>query len=303
MRTLIIGNKGQIGQSLKEFLSDRKTISIGRKDLDLDKPETVQAVLKQYSPSIILNAAAYTQVEQAEENADTTSRINYESVFEMAQYAKKNNALLVQYSTDYVFDGSKQVPYVETDSVNPLSIYGQSKRDCENAIQSTGCLHFIFRTSWVYSVHGKNFPNAILNLARKQDKLRVVSDQFGAPTYAGTIASVTATCVKYFKNSCVDERKTMVGLYHLTNSGQTSWFGLAKYLLKGIEDRGISMMCNSKNIEAISSASYSSSAFRPNNSSLNCSKICKKFDLLLENWTTPLDGFLDSWVERNRYET
>ena len=302
MRQLIIGANGQVGRHLQHHLSNDTTVSLGRNEIDLSNPEKVQSVLETYRPDVILNAAAYTQVDLAEDDADSAFRINRDAVFQLAQYAKSHGALLVHYSTDYVFDGTKETPYHETDPANPSSVYGKSKKQGEDVIQASGCQHFIFRTSWVYCEQGKNFPNTILSVARKQDKVSIVSDQYGAPTHAETVASGTAHCLAAFREASDDNRNDMMGVYHLTNSGQTSWFEFAKYLIKGVEARQVPLRCKANNIQPIPSADFFTTAPRPANSSLDCSKICKKFDLFLESWATSAEKFIDNWTDENRHE-
>ena len=295
MRRLIIGSNGQVGRHLQHCFSDVDTVCIGRNDLDLDKPETVQRVLESYRPDVILNAAAYTQVDLAEVDADAAYRVNRDAVFEMAQYASTHQALLVHYSTDYVFDGTKETPYSETDPTNPLSVYGDSKKHGDDAIQASGCQHFIFRTSWVFSERGKNFPNTILKLAHEREELKVIYNQYGAPTHAQDIACVTSRILDIYHASNQDERFSYNGIYNLTNLGSTSWHGFAKHLIDGAEIRGRQLKCKADNIEPVASKSYNSVARRPANSRLDCSKICKTFGLSLEFWFNSADKFLDVW--------
>ena len=303
MRRLIIGSNGQVGRHLQHCFSDVDTVCIGRNDLDLDKPEAVQRVLESYRPDVILNAAAYTQVDLAEDDADAAYRVNRDAVSEMAKYASTHQALLVHYSTDYVFDGTKVTPYSETDPTNPLSVYGDSKKQGDDAIQASGCQHFIFRTSWVYSERGKNFPNTILKLAHEREELKVIYDQYGAPTHAQDIAFVTSRILDIYHALNQDERLSYNGIYNLTNLGSTSWQGFAVYLVTGALHRGIKLKCLPENILPITTNALGNKAMRPLNSRLNCAKIRKRLGLVIPEWQQSADLFLNRYKERIQHET
>ena len=297
MRKLIIDKNGQIGNRLLHHLSgDTDTIAIGRNDLDLARPETVYQTLQEYQPDIILNAAAYTQVDQAENEPELARAVNALSVAEMAQYAAQHKTILIHYSTDYVFDGTKEAPYTETDKTNPLSVYGQTKKQGEDAILKSGCPHLILRTCWVYDEAGENFPNTILNMAMQQEQLEAVSDQFGAPTHAAQIASLTLRCMNQYLQANPAGRRAADGIYNLSAAGETSWLAFARYLVEGATHRGAPLACSADNILPISTAMRPGTATRPQNSCLDCTKICTEFNLTVYSWQDAADSFLDLWV-------
>ena len=298
MRKLIIGKNGQIGRQLLHHLShDRETIAIGRHDLDLARPETVYQTLQEYQPDVILNAAAYTQVDAAENDPTIAMAINASSVAEMAHYGANHKVLLIHYSTDYVFDGTKPAPYKETDTPNPLSVYGHSKKQAEDAILKSGCPHLILRTSWVYDQTRKNFPNTILALAQQQDHLDVVADQFGAPTHAELIASLTLTCMNQHLQASRDGDRTADGIYNLAAGGKTSWHEFARYLVEGATRRGVALACSTENILPVAATLRPGTAIRPQNSRLDCTKICTEFNLTIYSWQDAADRFLNHWVK------
>lgn len=289
MKILLIGKNGQVGKNLKKKFSKYENfVSVSRKEIDLKNKNTVYEKIKSYEPDVIINAAAYTNVDLAEINKEEVFLVNYKSIKEIARYAYENSALLVHYSSDYVFDGSKEKPYTEEDKTNPLNIYGNSKLKAENAIISSNCKHLIIRTSWVYSNEGKNFPNTILNLAKRQESISIVNDQFGAPTHTDLISEVTYQLIN--KNSCN-------GLFHLTSSGEVSWFQFASYLINGTFDRGINLKCSVSNIFPILSDKSLNKAIRPKNSVLNCDKIKKIFNDKIPEWQYHADKFLDNWIK------
>ncbi|MFJ0630862.1 dTDP-4-dehydrorhamnose reductase, partial [Bordetella bronchiseptica] len=227
MNILLLGRTGQIGDALLAHPPAwARLAALERRQADLRDLGRLAAVLDAYAPRILINAAAYTEVDRAEAEPELALRINAQAVAVMADYARRNNALLVHYSTDYVFDGKRARAYRETDAAHPLNAYGRSKLAGEQAIAASGCPHLILRTSWVYASHGANFVKTILRLARTRAELSVVADQHGAPTWAGRIATVTWQAIDAHRR-----RRLPDGLWHLSAGGHVSWHGLACHIV------------------------------------------------------------------------
>lgn len=279
---LILGKDGQVGWELQRSLAHLGSITaLGRAEADLNQLGALRTTLEQIKPNIIVNAAAYTAVDKAEDpkRRELVQTINSKAVESLGHYAYENNALLVHYSTDYVFDGQQTTPYTEQDSANPLNVYGQSKYDGEVALRHTGCKHFIFRTSWVYSVSGNSFLRTMMQLAQQREHFTVVDDQFGAPTSAAMIADITALAIWAQKHGKMD-----TGLYHLSASGQTSWHGFARYIVQQMQANGIQTTAQPEGIEAITTEQYPTATVRPVYSHLDCSRLAQQLDLQLPHW-------------------
>ena len=229
MQILLTGSDGQVGRYLTTALGPLgNVIATNRSTLDLSQPQHIRAQVMALAPDVIVNAAAYTDVERAELEEQSALTINGVSVGELADAARERQIPLIHYSTDYVFDGTKALPYVEEDLCAPLSAYGRSKLDGELRIRNSGCPHLIVRTSWVYAATGRNFLTTMLRLATEREELRVVDDQFGAPTFAGFIATATAQMLRQISSTdAARERVTMGDTVHVVNGGVTSWFGFA----------------------------------------------------------------------------
>ncbi len=269
MRILLTGRSGQVGSALERALATLgEVLAFDRKGLDLLAPGNKVADAK---PDIIVNAAAYTAVDRAEQEQDLAFGVNARAPGELARTAASLSALLIHFSTDYVFDGEKPSPYVETDAPNPLGVYGRSKLAGERAIAASGCRHFIFRTSWVYARSGRNFVNAILAAARTKSELSVVDDQRGAPTSAGMIAAAVA---RILADPALAEKPS--GIYHLTAAGETTWHGFAGEILR---HAGLDV-----SLKAVSTAEYGAAAPRPRNSLLDNTKLHATFGVALEGW-------------------
>jgi len=271
LKLLVTGSNGQLGWALARTLAPMgEVIATDRAALDLSKPETIAPMIRALRPDIILNAAAYTAVDQAESEPALAATINATAPGILAEEAKRYGALLVHYSTDYVFDGTKGAPYTENDVPAPLSVYGRTKRKGEQAIEASGCEHLILRTSWVYGPRGKNFLLTILRLAREKPLLKIVADQIGAPTSTQTLAEATASILQR-------RQAGQSGLFHLTASGHTSWHGFAKLI---VDLAG--PPC--PEVEAIPTSAYPTAAKRPLNSRLDCTKVSAQFGLALRDW-------------------
>ena len=277
MRILLTGSKGQVGSALVPALAPLGEVSaFDRQGLDLLDLHSIRNAIAKIKPDVIINSAAYTAVDRAERERDAAFEVNFRAVRDLAREAKSMDALLVHFSTDYVFDGEKPAPYVETDAPNPLSVYGRSKLEGERAIAASGCRHIIFRTSWIYSPGGRNFLHAILAAAKTKPELRVVNDQRGAPTASGAIAGAVAQVLAHPGKAN--------GLYHLSAGGETTWHGFAQAIL---EANGL------KNpVTAIRSDEYPAEAKRPKNSLLDNSKIGADFGVALPDWRQGLAAVL-----------
>lgn len=282
-KILIFGKNGQVGFELCRSLSYIGEVSaIDIDECDLTDKKSILNNLDAFRPSIIVNAAAYTAVDKAESERDLAFRLNAEAPGIMADWANRNNSLIVHYSTDYVFDGTKETPWTEDDKPNPLNVYGESKLTGDINIRNSGCNHFIFRTSWVYGTRGKNFYLTMKKLIRERDEIRVVDDQYGAPTWCRTIADVTGlVLIQYISNQEL-ENKDVFGVYNLTNRGKTTWFGFTKAIREHmlLKDRNLKLA----NIIPISSKEYPVPAKRPYNSVLSSEKLEGAFQIKTQLW-------------------
>lgn len=289
MRILLIGKNGQVGHELQRTLLPLgDLVALGRDGLDLSDLAALNQMLASQSPDVIVNASAYTAVDRAEADEAGATAVNATAVGVMAEYARGRGALLVHYSTDYVFDGAKDSPYVENDATAPQSAYGRSKRAGEEAIIASGCKALVFRTSWVFSAHGGNFIKTMLRLAGERDSLNVVADQFGAPTSAELIADVTALALAAYRRGALAD-----GIYHLTAAGSTSWHGLASYAIARARLRGVQVKVDPAQICPIPTEAYPLPAKRPKNSRLDTSKLAGALDLQLPDWKIHVDRLID----------
>ena len=281
---LLFGKNGQVGFELQRALSPFGVVhAFGRQDCDLADLSQVKEIVRQLRPDIIVNASAYTAVDKAESEPQTAYLINSALPSVLAEEAISIGALIVHYSTDYVFDGMQPGWYVEDDIPNPQSVYGASKLAGESGIAATGCHNLIFRTSWVFGAHGGNFAKTILRLAKERESLSVIADQHGAPTSAHLIADVTAQVIVQYWNE-VHRESFPYGIYHLVAAGETTWYEYAKYVSAYAEKTGIALRLKSSAIEAIPSINYPLPAPRPSNSKLDSGKLRKTFGLILPDW-------------------
>ena len=298
MKILLFGKSGQVGWELQ-----RSLVPLGELvALDFDSPElcgdftnlegiarTVQAV----APDVIVNAAAHTAVDKAESEPELVRTINALAPGVLAQEAKRGNAWLIHYSTDYVFDGSGDQPWRETDATAPLSVYGATKLEGEQLIRQTDCRHLIFRTSWVYGARGGNFAKTMLRLAQERDKLTVIDDQIGAPTGADLLADVTAHAIRAAR-----QQPELSGLYHLVAAGETSWHGYASFVLDYARRSGISLKVAPDAIQPVPSSAFPTPARRPHNSRLDTAKLQHSFDLSLPMWQTGVIRMLTEIMDK-----
>ena len=287
-RVLILGAQGQLGIELqKAFQGAGEVAALGREWCDLAHPEVIRAAMEEMRPGIVLNAAAYTAVDRAESQPELAMLVNGEAPGVLAKEARKIGALLVHYSTDYVFDGSKTGPWVEDDAVNPLNEYGRSKLAGERKIALAGGQYLIFRTSWVYSPHGTNFLRTMLRLGREREHLRVVNDQIGAPTTAAALARATRAVVDQIASGFEFADS---GIYHMTCAGATSWCGFAQEIFRRAQaPEGKSWPV----VTGIPDTEYPTAAKRPKNSVLSNAKLLSRFGVELPAWEDALAETLE----------
>ncbi|MEN8257639.1 MAG: dTDP-4-dehydrorhamnose reductase [Thermodesulfobacteriota bacterium] len=290
---LITGKNGQVGWELQRTLLPLgHIVALDRHALDLADNESIRKAIQHIKPDVIVNAAAYTAVDKAEEEQELAMQVNGSAPGVLAEEAKQQKALLIHYSTDYVFDGNKQTPYTETDGPKPINIYGASKLAGEQAIQTIDADHVILRTSWVYGSRGNNFLLTMLKLMKERENLRIIADQTGTPTWARLIAETTAQIVK---QSLVErQQKTFQSeLYHLTSSGQTTWHSFAKNIREIAHKQSKSDVMKIQNIHPISTAEYPTLAKRPKNSCMAIAKLQQKYNVIMPSWDEALELCMD----------
>jgi len=292
MRILVTGVSGQVGGALLRLpLPASALIAAGRDEIDLSHPERIASVLDQIAPDLIINPAAYTAVDRAEDEAELAFRVNAKAPAAIANWAAKRGVPLIHFSTDYVFDGTGARPWHEDDTVSPLSVYGTSKYDGESAVRAAGGAHLIVRTSWVYAAQGTNFLRTIIRLARERKELRIVSDQIGAPTSARLIADVVNNIIASADLSLKDRLAAANGLVNVAASGETSWHGFAVAIVEGLKARGVKLMVET--IVPIETRDYPTKAIRPANSRLDLTRLRLMFGIQTPPWQQALDAELD----------
>ena len=293
MRVLVTGANGQLGWEMKKQSPQHslEVIALEKKKLDITNLRQLRRVIKKYNPDILVNTAAYTSVDLAEKNKKEAYEVNHHAVKYLAEICKENSIFLIHVSTDYVFDGQKVEPYLETDEASPINTYGLSKKRGEEEIRGIISQHIILRTSWVFGVHGNNFIKTILSLIKTEEEISIVDDQFGCPTSARSIAEcIYSICKEYSKTKEVE-----YGTFHFTNSPSTSWYLFAKdiaalayknQLINGLKD-----------IKAISYKDYKSKAERPINSSMSSEKIINSYKITNSRWARELEYVLSKLLK------
>ncbi|MGD0931418.1 MAG: dTDP-4-dehydrorhamnose reductase [Candidatus Korobacteraceae bacterium] len=297
LRLLITGANGQVGWHLQRTLAPMgEVMAIDIQEVDLTDLNAVSRTVRDFAPDIVVNAAAYTAVDKAESEPELARAINVAAPGKIAEECVRTGALLVHYSTDYVYDGSKPSPYEEGDATGPLSAYGRTKLEGDQAIMASGCAHIILRTTWVYDIRGKNFLRTVLRLAREKEELRMVGDQYGAPTWARSLAESTTIILARLLERKSSTKSWQSGLFHLTASGTTSWAGFAQAILEDYEDLldwpaetgEFGGELKAKRVVAITTEQYQTPARRPRNSVLSNAKIQAAFGIALPDWRAQL---------------
>ena len=294
MKILVTGVLGQVGHALQHVLAgDHELYAMDREQMDLCDEAAIRQTIATIRPDLVINPAAYTAVDKAESEPELAHAINVNAPRFIAEELAKLGAGLIHFSTDYVFEGNQLTPYVETDAVNPLSVYGQTKLAGEKAIQAVGLPHLILRTSWVYGAHGKNFLKTILRLSAERNQLSIVDDQWGAPTSSHSIATAVNELLSVWQMH--DQEKS--GVYHFTNTGSTSWFGFAQAILKSYESQQSKLGLPTLNIKSdtilsIKTIDYPTPAARPANSRLDNTKLQTTFNVALPPWEVSLNAVM-----------
>lgn len=305
MNILLLGANGQLGRSFLEDggLSARGHLTAASRDgtltngqsaevADLSKPDTLTMLLDRLRPDVIVNAAAYTAVDRAEQEEELATRVNGEAVGVLGKWAATNHALVIHYSTDYVFDGSATAPYPVDATTAPLGAYGRSKLAGEQALEASGAAHLLLRTAWVYAPHGHNFLRTMLRLGAERDELRVVADQQGAPTSTGIIVSATLAALDAWQSGNAEQRRAMIGTHHLVASGHTSWHGFASAIFRTAHERGL--IPRVPRVTAITTAEFPTPAQRPAWSVLDNTEFQQRFGYALPDWQAGLHEVIDT---------
>jgi dTDP-4-dehydrorhamnose reductase len=295
LKILIFGSGGQVGWELLRTLQPFGTVqAYDFPEVDFSQPESLRMIIRDLKPEVIVNAAAHTAVDRAEDEQELAYLINADAPRILAEETALCNGLLIHYSTDYVFDGTKTSAYNENDIPNPLGVYGKTKLAGESAIAGTNCRHIIFRTSWVFGARGQNFLNTILRLASSRSELKIVNDQYGAPTWSRMLAEATAAVLS--KISVMPSAMWESGIYNMTCAGVTSWYEFAKVILEKAQQRGVLKKDVLPQIIPIATHEYPVKAKRPANSLLNNEKLQKTFGLVLPSWNTCVNLVIDEMM-------
>ena len=298
MKILLLGKNGQVGWELQRSLAplgELTALDAESQELcgDFTDLEGLAQTIRAVAPDVIVNAAAHTAVDKAESEPELARTINALAPEVLAQEAQRCDAWLIHYSTDYVFNGSGDKPWLETDATAPLNVYGATKLEGERLIQQSGCRHLIFRTSWVYGARGSNFARTMLKLAQERDSLKVINDQIGAPTGADLLADVTAHAIR-----TVHKHPELSGLYHLVAGGETSWHGYASFVLDFARRAGIPLKVAPDAIQAVPASAFPLPACRPYNSRLDSQKLQNAFDLSMPMWKTGVARMLTEVLDK-----
>lgn len=283
LKILVTGKNGQVGFELQRALAPLgEVVAVDQADCDLTDPAAIRALVRRVAPDVIVNPAAYTAVDKAESDEATAIAVNATAPGVLGEEAYRLGALVVHFSTDYVFDGSKEGAYDEEDAPNPQSVYGRTKYQGERSLTDATPRHLILRTSWVVGAHGGNFAKTMLRLAGERDRLAVVADQFGAPTSAALLADITAHLVREHTRVGADD--FAYGTYHVTASGSTNWCDYAKFVIAAAISAGKSIKVTPDAVAPLTTAEYPTPAKRPSNSRLNTSRFQRTFGLRLPVW-------------------
>ncbi len=299
MKILLLGKNGQVGWELQRSLAPLGELvaldfdSPGPLSADFSKPELLAATVQAVAPDVIVNAAAHTAVDKAESEPDLARAINAAAPAVLAREAAARSVWLIHYSTDYVFDGSGSTPRDEEAPTGPLNVYGQTKLEGEQAIRASGCRHLLLRTSWVYGARGGNFARTMLKLAQERDALKVIDDQFGAPTGADLLADLTAHMLRAARHDA-----SLAGTYHAVAAGEISWHGYARHVIAFARAAGVTLRVAADAIEAVPTTAFPTPARRPLNSRLATRKLCERFGLVLPGWQQGVERMLTEVLGR-----
>jgi dTDP-4-dehydrorhamnose reductase len=299
MKILLLGKNGQVGWELQRSLAPLgELIALDHDSKDFCGDFTdlggLARTVRSIAPDVIVNAAAHTAVDKAESEPELVRTINALAAGVLAQEAERANAWLIHYSTDYVFDGSGDKPWVESDATAPLNVYGATKLEGEQLIALSGCRHLIFRTSWVYGARGGNFAKTMLKLARERDSLSVINDQIGAPTGADLLADITAHAIR-----TALQRPEVSGLYHLVAGGETSWHGYASFVIDYARRNGVSLKVAADAIKPVPTSAFPTPAKRPHNSRMDTTKLQNTFGLKMPSWEIGVERMLSEVLEKS----
>ncbi len=298
MKILLFGKNGQLGWELQRSLAALgEVIALDRHSAehcgDLSNLQGLTDTIREVAPDIIVNAAAHTAVDKAESDAELARTINALAPATLALEAQRCNAWLIHYSTDYVFDGSGDLAWKESDATGPLNVYGKTKLEGEQAIQKSACKHLIFRTSWVYGARGGNFAKTMLRLSQERDELNIINDQIGAPTGADLLADITAHAIR-----TVQQKPELAGLYHVAAAGETSWHGYAKLVVEYAQNAGISMWMTPEDVLPVPTSAFPTAAKRPLSSRLDTTKFKNNFGLHLPDWQAGVTRMLTEIMDK-----
>jgi dTDP-4-dehydrorhamnose reductase len=283
MKLLLTGKNGQVGFELQRALAPLGEVrAVGSAECDLADESAVRALVREFAPDVIVNPAAYTAVDRAESEPDRAAAVNARAPEVLGEEAARLGATVIHFSTDYVFDGESPRPYRESDPANPQGVYGATKLAGERSLAAATSRHLILRTSWVVGAHGANFAKTMLRLAAERDELRVVADQYGAPTSAALLADLTAHLVRQLQREGADGFP--YGLYHVAGGGETNWYDYARFVLEEALAAGRSLKTGPESVQAITTAEYPTPACRPANSRLDTSSFREAFGLMLPPW-------------------
>jgi dTDP-4-dehydrorhamnose reductase len=299
MKILLLGKNGQVGWELQRSLAPLgEVIALDSRSQefcgDLNNLKELALTVRRMAPDIIVNAAAHTAVDKAESEPSLARTVNALAPALLAQEAKRCNAWLIHYSTDYVFDGSGDKPWLETDATRPLNVYGATKLEGEEFIHQSGCKHLIFRTSWVYAARGRNFAKTMLRLAQERDSLSIINDQIGAPTGADLLADITAHAIR-----AAQLKPELCGLYNLVAAGETSWHGYASFVIDFAQKNGVSMWITPEDVHPVPTSAFPTPAKRPLNSRLDTTKLQQAFGLHVPDWQTGVTRMLTEILDKS----
>lgn len=280
-RVLLFGKNGQLGTELCRVLAGScELLALGREEANFERTEEIKKPISDFRPEVVINAAAYTRVDEAEMNREMAEQVNVTAPAAIADEVRRAGGLLVHYSTDYVFNGEKESPYVEEDEPSPVNVYGATKLDGERALERSGCRHLIFRISWLYAAHGMNFYQTVLRLSAERPQLRIVDDQWGSPTSAIEVAAATTAVLEKVVDA--PSAAALSGIYHMTGPGRTTWCGFAKEIVR------LARTAMTSEIVRMSTEEYGAPARRPRNSVLSSGKLARVFEVVLPPWEEQL---------------